>query len=185
MGNENENTEVEKTNEEVEDIQDIAGKVEEDKASKTVEKLQKRLGKLTGDKHSLEEELANAKSELEAYKSGKKTVKKLSEEDKAKQEQDAKDEELKSLRAELARTKALGETSEVLKEQGLDVSADVLNMVVSADNEKTYSNVKALVSFSEQIANQIRSELLVGKTPKRQTKQNAQSEFANALGIKK
>ena len=58
-------------------------------------------------------------------------------------------------------------------------------MVVSADNEKTYSNVKALVSFSEQIANQIRSELLVGKTPKRQTKQNAQSEFANALGIKK
>lgn len=112
-------------------------------------------------------------------------MKKLSEEDKVKQAQDAKDKELKSLRAELARTKALSETSEVLKEQGLNVSADVLNMIVSSDNEKTYSNVKVLVSFGEQVANQIRSELLTGKTPKRQTKQNAQSDFANALGLKR
>ena len=171
MDNENQDVEVEKTNEEAENDQDNAGKVEEDKAAKTVEKLQKRLGKLTGDKHDLEEELANAKAELEAYKSGKKTVKKLSEEDKAKQA--------------LARTKALSETSEVLKEQGLNVSSDVLNMIVSSDNEKTYSNVKALVSFGEQVANQIRSELLTGKTPKRQTKQNAQSDFANALGLKR
>lgn len=85
MDNENQNVEVEKTNEEVEN-QDNAGKVEEDKAAKTVEKLQKHLGKLNGDKHDLEEELANAKAELEAYKLGKKTVKKLSEEDKAKKE---------------------------------------------------------------------------------------------------
>ncbi|MCO7134670.1 hypothetical protein [Ligilactobacillus salivarius] len=60
MNNENQDVEVEKTNEEVEN-QDNAGKVEE-------------------------EELANAKAELEAYKLGKKTVKKLSEEDKAKKE---------------------------------------------------------------------------------------------------
>lgn len=55
MDNENQDVEVEKTNEEVEN-QDNAGKVEEDKAAKTVEKLQKRLGKLTGNKHDLEEE---------------------------------------------------------------------------------------------------------------------------------
>lgn len=165
-------------NQEVEN-EDNTGKV-----ANTVEKLQKRLGKLTGDKHDLEEELANTKAEFEVYKSGKKTVKKLSEEDKAKKEQDAKDKELASLRAELARTKALSETSDVLKEQGLDVSTDVLNMVVSSDNQKTYANVNALVSFGEQIANQVRAELLTGKTPKRQTKQNAQSDFANALGLK-
>lgn len=69
---------------------------------------------------------------LEAYKSGKKTVKKLSEEDKTKQEQDAKDKELASLRAELARTKALSEASEVLKEQGLNVTVDVLNNLHSS-----------------------------------------------------
>lgn len=38
MDNENQDVEVEKTNEEVEN-QDNAGKVEEDKAAKTVEKL--------------------------------------------------------------------------------------------------------------------------------------------------
>ena len=90
MDNENQDVEVEKTSEEVEN-QDNSGKVEEDKAAKTVEKLQKRLGKLTGDKHDLEEELANAKAELEAYKSGKKTVEKLSEEDKTKKRKDVKD----------------------------------------------------------------------------------------------
>ena len=81
MDNENQDVEVEKTNEEATNNQDNAGKVEEDKAAKTVEKLQKRLGKLTGDKHDLEEELANAKVELEEYKLGKKIVKKLSEEE--------------------------------------------------------------------------------------------------------
>ena len=69
---------------------------------------------------------------LEAHKSGKKTVKKLSEEDKTKQAQDAKDKELASLRAELARTKALSEASEVLKEQGLNVTIDVLNNLHSS-----------------------------------------------------
>lgn len=64
MDNENQDVEVEKTNEEVENEQDNAGKVEEDKAAKTVEKLQKRLEKLTGDKHDLEEELVNTKSYL-------------------------------------------------------------------------------------------------------------------------
>ena len=63
MDNENQDVEVEKTNEEVEN-QDNASKVEEDKAAKTVEKLQKRLGKLTGDKYDLEEELVNAKLNL-------------------------------------------------------------------------------------------------------------------------
>ncbi|MYZ05761.1 scaffolding protein, partial [Lactobacillus salivarius] len=58
------------------------------------------------------------------------------------------------------------------------------NMVVSSDNEKTYANVNALVSFGEQIANQVRAELLTGKTPKRQTKQSAKDDFANALGLK-
>ena len=59
-------------------------------------------------------------------------MKKLSEEDKTKQEQDAKDKELASLRAELARTKALSEASEVLKEQGLNVTVDVLNNLHSS-----------------------------------------------------
>ena len=54
-------------------------------------------------------------------------MKKLSEEDKTKQAQDAKDKELASLHAELVRTKALSEASEVLKEQGLNVTADILN----------------------------------------------------------
>ena len=59
-------------------------------------------------------------------------MKKLSEEDKTKQAQDAKDKELASLHTELARTKALSEASKVLKEQGLNVTADILNNLHSS-----------------------------------------------------
>lgn len=171
-------------NEQQQQVEEVEVEAEEtqteDKASKAVEKLQKRLGKVTGDKKTLEAEVERLKGELEEYQSGKKSVKKLSDEEKAKEADLAKDKELEKLRNELAKTKALQETSEVLKEQGLDVSADVLNMIVSADDNKTFANVKAIVSFSEQIANKVRSEVLTGTTPTRsgkQTKKVTQADF--------
>lgn len=177
MNNENvEQTEaVENTQEqsqEVEDsqIQTEAGK-NEDKATRAVEKLQKRLGKVTSDKKTLEEQLAETQAELEKFKTGEKTVAELSKAQKAKKEQEAKDKELKSLRAELARTKALSETDKALKEEGLNVPSDVLSMVVSSDNQKTVENVQALVSYVGQIANNVRAQLLTGTTPKRAGKE--------------
>ena len=85
MDNENQDVEVEKANEEVEN-QDNAGKVEEDKAAKTVEKLQKRLGKLTGDKHDLEEELVNAKLSLKHINQVKRQLKSYLKKNKVKKE---------------------------------------------------------------------------------------------------
>lgn len=143
----------------------------EDKAQRTIEKLQQRLGKLTGDKNTAEqalEELKARNAELEKlvndYKQGK-TVKELSDKEKAKQEAQAKDDEIKALKAQIARNQALSDTNEVLKSQGYNVPRDVLELVVSDDSEKTLANTNALLAFIGQVADGVRANTLKGSTP--------------------
>lgn len=176
MDNENNNQEVKgQTKDQVAQGQNqgVAGenKNTEDKAQRTIEKLQQRLGKLTGDKNSAEEALETLKTrnaELEKlvndYKQGK-TVKELSNEEKAKREAQAKDDEIKALKAQIARNQALSDTDEVLKSQGYNVPRDVLDFVVSDDSEKTLANTNALLAFVGQVADEVRAKVLKGTTP--------------------
>lgn len=176
MDNENNNQEVkDQTKDQAAQGQNqgVAGedKNTEDKAQRTIEKLQQRLGKLTGDKNSAEEALETLKTrnaELEKlvndYKQGK-TVKELSNEEKAKQEAQAKDDEIKALKAQIARNQALSDTDEVLKSQGYNVPRDVLDFVVSDDSEKTLANTNALLAFVGQVADEVRAKVLKGTTP--------------------
>mgnify|MGYP006912744442 CR=1 FL=1 len=64
----------------IETPEDDEKKVDSDKI---VEKLKKRIGKEQASKHDLEKQLKDAQAEIERIKSGK-SVKKLSDEDKAK-----------------------------------------------------------------------------------------------------
>lgn len=176
MDNENNNQEVkDQTKDQAAQGQNqgVAGedKNTEDKAQRTIEKLQQRLGKLTGDKNSAEEALEALKTrnaELEKlvndYKQGK-TVKELSNEEKAKREAQAKDDEIKALKAQIARNQALSDTDEVLKSQGYNVPRDVLDFVVSDDSEKTLANTNALLAFVGQVADEVRAKVLKGTTP--------------------
>lgn len=176
MDNENNNQKVkDQTKDQAaqEQNQGVAGedKNTEDKAQRTIEKLQQRLGKLTGDKNSAEEALETLKTrnaELEKlvndYKQGK-TVKELSNEEKAKREAQAKDDEIKALKAQIARNQALSDTDEVLKSQGYNVPRDVLDFVVSDDSEKTLANTNALLAFVGQVADEVRAKVLKGTTP--------------------
>lgn len=173
-------------NAQTQDVQDNGAETstQEDKAQKTVEKLQKRLGQLAGAKNSAEkeaEELRARNAELENlindYKQGK-SVKELSEKEKAEQEAQAKDDEIKSLKAQIARNQALTDTNEVLREQGYNVPKNVLDLIVSDDSEKTLANTNALLDFIEQEKQNVRMNMLKGTTPtktgapvKRMTKQ--------------
>lgn len=162
---------------------------DEGKAERAVEKLQKRLSVVSEEKNNFKAQLeeltaqnAKLQQQLDDQNNGK-SVKELSEEDKAQQAEKAKDEEIKQLKAQLARNQALQDTNEVLKEQGYNVPADVLNLVVSDDNEKTLLNTKALLSFMEDVQTDVRTKVLKGKTPKK-TGTNPSNSFANALGLK-
>lgn len=142
---------------------------QEDKSvdsDKVVEKLKGRIGKMTAEKSDTEQKLADALKTIEDLKSGKKDVKKLSEADKSKQEQAAKDSKIQELEDKLKLSEAKSQTDSVFKEAGLNVSSDVLNMVVSTDDDTTYSNAKSLIDFANSIQESTRSEFMAGKTPK-------------------
>lgn len=156
----------------IETPEDDDKKVDSDKI---VEKLKKRIGKEQASKHDLEKQLKDAQAEIERIKSGK-SVKKLSDEDKAKKASDEKDAKIAELEAKLARNEAIKQTAEVFKESGLNVSDKVLDMVVANDDEKTYANVQTLIEFAQSIQSDTKKGMLKGHTPR----QNGNNKMSKA-----
>jgi hypothetical protein len=135
-------------------------------SDKVVDKLKHRIGKEQAEKNSALDQVKELKAKLADYESGKVNVKKLSDDDKKKQEQAAKDTELKNLRDKVKIMEASQQTDEVFKEAGLSVNKDVLAMVVSAKDETTLDNAKALIDFANEIKEATRQEFMKGTTPK-------------------
>lgn len=156
----------------IETPEDDEKKVDSDKI---VEKLKKRIGKEQASKHDLEKQLKDAQAEIERIKSGK-SVKKLSDDDKAKKASDEKDAKIAELEAKLARNEAIKQTAEVFKESGLNVSDKVLDMVVANDDEKTYANVQTLIEFAQSIQSDTKKGMLKGHTPR----QNGNNKMSKA-----
>lgn len=156
----------------IETPEDDEKKVDSDKI---VEKLKKRIGKEQASKHDLEKQLKDAQAEIERIKSGK-SVKKLSDEDKAKKASDEKDTKIAELEAKLARNEAIKQTAGVFKESGLNVSDKVLDMVVANDDEKTYANVQTLIEFAQSIQSDTKKGMLKGHTPR----QNGNNKMSKA-----
>ena len=156
----------------IETPEDDEKKVDSDKI---VEKLKKRIGKEQASKHDLEKQLKDAQAEIERIKSGK-SIKKLSDEDKAKKASDEKDAKIAELEAKLARNEAIKQTAEVFKESGLNVSDKVLDMVVANDDEKTYANVQTLIEFAQSIQSDTKKGMLKGHTPR----QNGNNKMSKA-----
>lgn len=134
-------------------------------ADEIVKKLQKRIGAEQSKKNSYKEQLDNALKEIEKLKSGK-SVKTLSDEDKAKKDVDEKDKEIAALKSQIARRQTLDDTDQVLRENGLTVPSNVLNFLVSDDADDTYSNVKAFIDYTETVKDSVREEFKKGRTPR-------------------
>ena len=135
-------------------------------ADKIAKKLQKRISKEQEGKHQALKEVEELKAKLAKYENNDKSIKELSDEEKTKQEEDAKDRRIKELEDRLARNEALKQTKQVFEESDIQVSDDVLDMVVVNDNKKTVANVQAITNFIEKIKEDTRKELLAGQTPR-------------------
>ena len=130
-----------------------------------VSKLQKRIGKEQASKNDYKDRLEKAEAKIKELTAGK-SVKQLSDDDKAKNEADEKDKTIKELQAKLARQTSLNETDKVFKEAGLKVDDDVLNMIVTNDDKQTYANAQALINYTNKVQEEVRKSFLRGATPK-------------------
>ena len=115
----------------------------------------------------MQQENEALKKQLEQYadlQSGK-SIKDLSDEEKAKKAESDKDKRIAELEATIKRNKALRETQEIFTESGLNVSNEVLEMVVADDAKTTLANATAITNLIENVKEATRKELLAGKTP--------------------
>lgn len=135
--------------------------------NKIISKLKGRISKEQKSKHDLQQENEALKKQLEQYadlQSGK-SIKDLSDEEKAKKAESDKDKRIAELEATIKRNKALRETQEIFTESGLNVSNEVLEMVVADDAKTTLANATAITNLIENVKEATRKELLAGKTP--------------------
>ena len=135
--------------------------------NKIISKLKGRISKEQKSKHDLQQENEALKKQLEQYadlQSGK-SIKDLSDEEKAKKAESDKDKRIAELEATIKRNNALRETQEIFVESGLNVSNEVLEMVVADDAKKTLANATAITNLIENVKEATRKELLAGKTP--------------------
>lgn len=147
-------------NNDVEDAQKVD-------TNKIISKLKGRISKEQKSKHDLQQENEALKKQLEQYtdlQSGK-SIKDLSDEEKAKKADSDKDKRIAELEATIKRNKALRETQEIFVESGLNVSNEVLEMVVADDAKTTLANATAITNLIENVKEATRKELLAGKTP--------------------
>lgn len=147
-------------NNDVEDAQKVD-------TNKIISKLKGRISKEQKSKHDLQQENEALKKQLEQYadlQSGK-SIKDLSDEEKAKKAESDKDKRIAELEATIKRNKALRETQEIFVESGLNVSNEVLEMVVADDAKTTLANATAITNLIENVKEATRKELLAGKTP--------------------
>lgn len=166
---ENENQVTDETTEETKATEPVADEQTEKEAKvdsdAVVKKLQKRIGAEQSKKNSYKEQLDNALKEIEKLKSGK-SVKTLSDEDKAKKDVDEKDKEIAALKSQIARRQTLDDTDQVLRENGLIVPSNVLDFLVSDNADTTYANVKSFIDYTETIKDSVREEFKKGRTPR-------------------
>lgn len=147
-------------NNDVEDAQKVD-------TNKIISKLKGRISKEQKSKHDLQQENEALKKQLEQYadlQSGK-SIKDLSDEEKAKKADSDKDKRIAELEATIKRNNALRETQEIFVESGLNVSNEVLEMVVADDAKTTLANATAITNLIENVKEATRKELLAGKTP--------------------
>ena len=154
-----ETTEVDETTEEAEEKPD---------ADKIVEKLQKRLDSKTKAEKETKTQLEQALARIEELeRGGKKSVKEQSVEEKEAEEQKAKDDEIAKLKQQIKLAEVTQQADEVLKESGLSLGKDMLSLLVNEDEERTYSNVKSLISFLDDQQQQWEVKRNTGVTPKK------------------
>lgn len=148
----------------------------EPRTGSVVKDLQDKLINAQNKQDDLETQVEKLKAENAKLKKG--SVKELSKADNESE----KDKQIADLNAKIERMQAMNDTDTVFKENGLNVSREILEMVVTNDAEQTVANAKSLIDFIESAKSEARKESLKGTTPK--LNKGGRNAIAAALGLK-
>lgn len=112
------------------------------------------------------ERLKREKEKAEADKAEAKRLAKMDADQKKQYELDKANKRAEEAEAKLAKYEMQKQARSMLSEKNINVNDDMLNLVVTNEAETTKANVEVVSDFVQKIKDEVRKELLAGKTPK-------------------
>ncbi|WP_407455220.1 DUF4355 domain-containing protein [Ligilactobacillus aviarius] len=128
----------------------------------------------------ISDRIKREREKAEADKAEAKRLAKMNADQKKDYEIDKQTKRAEEAEQKLARYEMQGQARKMFEESGVNVNDDDLSLVVTSEAETTQDNVNKLIAFAKRIREDVKNEMLTGKTPKtngNDAKNITQSQF--------
>lgn len=114
----------------------------------------------------ISDRIKREREKAEADKAEAKRLAKMNADQKKDYEIDKQTKRAEEAEQKLARYEMQGQARKLFEESGVNVNDDDLSLVVTSEAETTQDNVNKLIAFAKRIREDVKNEMLTGKTPK-------------------
>ena len=114
----------------------------------------------------ISDRIKREREKAEADKAEAKRLAKMNADQKKDYEIDKQTKRAEEAEKKLARYEMQGQARKMFEESGVNVNDDDLSLVVTSEAETTQDNVNKLIAFAKRIREDVKNEMLTGKTPK-------------------
>lgn len=114
----------------------------------------------------ISDRIKREREKAEADKAEAKRLAKMNADQKKDYEIDKQTKRAEEAEQKLARYEMQGQARKMFEESGVNVNDDDLSLVVTSEAEITQDNVNKLIAFAKRIREDVKNEMLTGKTPK-------------------
>ena len=114
----------------------------------------------------ISDRIKREREKAEADKAEAKRLAKMNADQKKDYEIDKQTKRAEEAEQKLARYEMQGQARKMFEESGVNVNDDDLSLVVTSEAETTQNNVNKLIAFAKRIREDVKNEMLTGKTPK-------------------
>lgn len=114
----------------------------------------------------ISDRIKREREKAEADKAEAKQLAKMNADQKKDYEIDKQTKRAEEAEQKLARYEMQGQARKMFEESGVNVNDDDLSLVVTSEAETTQDNVNKLIAFAKRIREDVKNEMLTGKTPK-------------------
>ena len=157
MDNEQENKEQERQEQE---------SVDESKQDQDVQEPKEKTFTKDEVEQMISDRIKREREKAEADKAEAKRLAKMNADQKKDYEIDKQTKRAEEAEQKLARYEMQGQARKMFEESGVNVNDDDLSLVVTSEAETTQDNVNRLIAFAKRIREDVKNEMLTGKTPK-------------------
>lgn len=140
--------------------------VDEPKQDQDVQKPKEKTFTKDEVEQMISDRIKREREKAEADKAEAKRLAKMNADQKKDYEIDKQTKRAEEAEQKLARYEMQGQARKMFEESGVNVNDDDLSLVVTSEAETTQDNVNKLIAFAKRIREDVKNEMLTGKTPK-------------------